>query len=162
MGLAAASTSTDPPPVYRPRQVRNTPLYQLLESYYDDVKAMCEERFEKRYGRRRGFQYVQRAAGITLDKQTRMVSVGGQPVSLTPTEFALLAELMSAPGRVYTRSELLEALQGVSFDTMERAVNVHISNLRAKIEPDPKTPHFIETVFGVGYRFCIDPPRHED
>jgi two-component system alkaline phosphatase synthesis response regulator PhoP len=97
-----------------------------------------------------------RAADVTLDKGTRAVSVGGQPVNLTPTEFDLLAELLSAPGRVFSRAALLEAVQGVAIDSMERAVNVHVSNLRAKIEPDPANPRYIETVFGVGYRFNPD------
>ncbi len=99
---------------------------------------------------------VLRAADITLDKGTRTVSVGGQPASLTPTEFDLLAKLMSAPGQVFTRASLLETIQGVSIDSMERSINVHISNLRSKIEPDPSKPRYIETVFGVGYRFCAD------
>jgi len=99
---------------------------------------------------------VLRAADITLDKGARAVSVGGQNVNLTPTEFDLLAELMSAPGQVFTRASLLETIQGVSIDSMERSVNVHISNLRSKIEPDPSRPRYVETVFGVGYRFCAD------
>jgi DNA-binding response OmpR family regulator len=99
---------------------------------------------------------VFRAADITLDKGTRTVSIGGQFVNLTPTEFDLLAELMSAPGRVFGRAALLEALQGVAIDSMERSINVHVSNLRAKIEPDPDQPRYIETVFGVGYRFNPD------
>jgi DNA-binding response OmpR family regulator len=96
------------------------------------------------------------AADVILDKGTRAVSIGDRPVSLTPTEFDLLTELMSAPGRVLSRSTLLEAVQGVAIDSMERAINVHVSNLRAKIEPDPDQPRYIETVFGVGYRFNPD------
>jgi DNA-binding response OmpR family regulator len=96
------------------------------------------------------------AADVTLDKGARTVSVGGRSVKLTPTEFDLLAELMSAPGRVFDRAALLEAVQGVAIDGMERSINVHISNLRAKVEPDPDQPRYIETVFGVGYRFNPD------
>jgi two-component system alkaline phosphatase synthesis response regulator PhoP len=99
---------------------------------------------------------VFRAADITLDKGARTVSIGGRFVDLTPTEFDLLAALMSAPGRVFSRAALLEAVQGVAIDSMERAINVHISNLRAKIEPEPDQPRYIETVFGVGYRFNPD------
>ena len=99
---------------------------------------------------------VLRAADVTLDKGMRAVSVGGRPISLTPTEFDLLAELMSAQGRVLSRGALLEAVQGVALDSMERSINVHVSNLRAKIEPDPGQPRYIETVFGVGYRFNPD------
>ena len=77
-------------------------------------------------------------------------------MSLTPTEFDLLAVLMATPGRAFSRAELLEATQGVAVETMERAINVHISNLRSKIEPDPANPRYIETVFGIGYRFNGD------
>ncbi|MBN2391684.1 MAG: response regulator transcription factor [Anaerolineae bacterium] len=99
---------------------------------------------------------VLRAAGIVLDKDQRSVTVGGTEVSLTPTEFDLLATLMSEPGRVFSRAALLEAVQGIAFEGMERSINVHIRNLRTKIEPDPANPRYIETVFGVGYRFCGD------
>jgi DNA-binding response OmpR family regulator len=80
-------------------------------------------------------------------------------VNLTPTEFDLLAILMSEPGRVFSRAELLEAIQGVSFESLERSINVHIRNLRTKIEQDPSQPSYIETVFGVGYRFSHLTPR---
>jgi DNA-binding response OmpR family regulator len=81
---------------------------------------------------------------------------------LTPTEFDLLAVLMSAPGHVFSRTALLEQVQGVAFAALERAINVHISNLRAKIEPDPSQPRYIETVFGVGYRFGVDHPSADE
>ncbi|MFQ5341493.1 MAG: response regulator [Anaerolineae bacterium] len=100
---------------------------------------------------------ILRAGDITLDRSTHQVTVGGRPVNLTPTEFDLLAILMSAPGQVYSRQMLLEELQGIAFAGLERSINVHISNLRAKIEPDPSSPRYIETVFGVGYRFRDDP-----
>jgi DNA-binding response OmpR family regulator len=99
---------------------------------------------------------VLHAADVTLDKGARTVRVGDRSVDLTPTEFDLLAELMSAPGWAFDRAALLEAVQGVAIDSMERSVNVHISNLRAKVEPDPDQPRYIETVFGVGYRFNPD------
>ncbi len=99
---------------------------------------------------------ILRAADITLDKSTRRVQVGNRLVNLTPTEFDLLVVLMSAPGRVFSRSALLEEAQGIVFSGLERSINAHISNLRAKIEPDPGKPRYIETVFGVGYRFCAD------
>ena len=107
--------------------------------------------------RRAGRQAVQSevlaAGGIRLDRETRLVTVDGRPVSLTPSEFELLSILMSAPGRVFSRAELLARLQGNSFEGVERTVDVHIRNLRTKIEPDPAQPASIETVFGVGYRF---------
>jgi two-component system alkaline phosphatase synthesis response regulator PhoP len=112
-------------------------------------------RFEKASN---GSAEVLRAADIVLDRGTYQVTVAGQPVNLTPTEFDLLAILMSAPGQVFSRETLLEELQGVALSAMERSINVHISNLRSKIEPDSGKPRYIETVFGVGYRFGSDPP----
>lgn len=99
---------------------------------------------------------VLRAANITLNQSNHEVTVAGQPVNLTPSEFDLLAILMSAPGRVFSRSELLMQLQGVTFESVERTIDVHVRNLRSKIEPDPGNPCCIETVFGVGYRFCAE------
>ncbi len=87
---------------------------------------------------------------LRLNKETRQVSVGGRPVNLTPTEFDLLAHLMASPGRVFTRAELLDGLGTAAM--VERTVDVHIRNLRAKIERDPAQPEYIETVFSVGYR----------
>jgi DNA-binding response OmpR family regulator len=92
-------------------------------------------------------------ADVTLDREEHIVKVGGQLVHLTPSEFDLLAVLMAAPGRVFSRSDLLIKLQGTTFENVERTMDVHIRNLRTKIEPDPSNPRYIETVFGVGYRF---------
>lgn len=99
---------------------------------------------------------VLRAADIILDKGSRTVHVGDQVVRLTPSEFDLLAVLMVAPGRVLSRATLLEQVQGSTFEGVERTIDVHIRNLRTKIEPDPGAPRYIETVFGVGYRFRPD------
>jgi DNA-binding response OmpR family regulator len=96
---------------------------------------------------------ILRVAEVVLDKSERFVKVNDAPVRLTPSEFELLAVLMSAPGHVFSRAALLERLQGIAFESIERTVDVHIRNLRTKIEPDPSEPHYIETVFGVGYRF---------
>jgi len=96
---------------------------------------------------------VLRAGDIVLDKESHLVHVSGQGVHLTPSEFDLLAVFMAAPGRVYSRSDLLFHLQGTVFEGAERTIDVHVRNLRAKIEPDPSNPTHIETVFGVGYRF---------
>jgi two-component system alkaline phosphatase synthesis response regulator PhoP len=90
---------------------------------------------------------------ITLDRETHSVTVSGSPVHLTPSEFDLLAILMNAPGRVFSRLDLLEDLQGTSFEGVVRTIDVHIRNLRAKIEKEPANPAYIETVFGIGYRF---------
>ena len=91
---------------------------------------------------------------ILLDRETHSVTVAGQPVHLTPSEFDLLAFLMDAPGRVFSRLDLLEDLQGTSFEGVARTIDVHIRNLRTKIESDPANPRYIETVFGIGYRFA--------
>jgi DNA-binding response OmpR family regulator len=91
---------------------------------------------------------------VQLNHDSREVRVRGEAVSLTPSEFDLLATLMSTPGHVFSRIELLERLQGMVIDGAEKTINVHIHNLRNKIEPDPANPAYIETVFGIGYRFC--------
>jgi DNA-binding response OmpR family regulator len=99
---------------------------------------------------------VLRAADIVLDKGSRSVRVAGQPIGLTPSEFDLLAIMMSAPGRVFSRAALLEQLQGSAYEGVERTIDVHIRNLRTKIEPDASAPRYVETVFGIGYRFRPD------
>lgn len=95
---------------------------------------------------------VLRASDITLDRETREVLAGGRATDLTPSEFDLLAALMSAPGRVFSRLDLLDVVQGVRYEGYERTIDTHIKNLRAKIEPDPRKPQYVETVYGVGYR----------
>lgn len=98
-----------------------------------------------------------RAADITMDLNGHDVTVGEQHVALTPSEFDLLAALMSSPGRAFSRLELLERLQkGMAFEGVERTIDVHIRNLRTKIEPDPANPQYVETVYGIGYRFSVD------
>jgi two-component system alkaline phosphatase synthesis response regulator PhoP len=98
-------------------------------------------------------QDILRVGDVVLDNKTRLVTVATRRVDLTPSEFELLAVLMSAPGQVFTRADLLDHLRGNSFENVERTVDVHIRNLRAKIEPLPSEPKYIQTVFGVGYRF---------
>ncbi len=95
---------------------------------------------------------VLRVGELMLDRGRREVARAGEPVELTPTEFEILAALMSAPGRVFSRARLLEAAQGVAFEAYERTVDAHIKNLRRKIEPDPAKPSIILTVRGIGYR----------
>lgn len=99
-------------------------------------------------------QEILRAANIVVERDGRVVTVGGQPVDLTPSEFDLLTTLMSAPGRVFSRLELLDRLQGAAYEGYERTIDVHIRNLRTKIEPDASNPQYIETVYGAGYRFA--------
>ena len=97
---------------------------------------------------------VLRAAGVEVDVPRMRVTVDGRPVEVTPTEFQLLATLVREPGRVFTRSQLLDAVHGVAFESYERAVDAHVKNLRRKIEPTPGRPRYLLTVHGVGYRFA--------
>jgi len=97
---------------------------------------------------------VLRAADIVLDRSGRMVMVGARAVDLTPSEFAILATLMAAPGQVFSRLDLLDRVSGEAYEGYERTIDVHIRNLRTKIEPDPRNPHYIDTVYGMGYRFA--------
>ncbi|HAX68345.1 MAG TPA: DNA-binding response regulator [Anaerolineae bacterium] len=89
---------------------------------------------------------------LSLDRETREVLVAGRSADLTPSEFDLLAALMSAPGKVFSRLDLLDVIQGVRYEGYERTIDTHVKNLRSKIEPDPRKPKYIETVYGVGYR----------
>ncbi len=97
---------------------------------------------------------ILRMGAIELDWAGRTTTVKGQVVVLTPSEFSLLATLMATPGRVFSRLELLDRLQGTAYEGYERTIDVHIRNLRAKIEPDSANPIYIETVYGAGYRFA--------
>jgi DNA-binding response OmpR family regulator len=96
---------------------------------------------------------ILRVGSIVVDRAEHTVTVGEEPVNLTPTEFDILETLMREPGRVYSREEILEAVHGVAFDAYERTVDAHVKNLRQKIEPDPATPRYVLTVRGAGYRF---------
>ncbi len=96
---------------------------------------------------------VLRVADLEIDLEGHAVTRAGEIIELTPTEFSLLAALAGQPGRAFSRLQLLEASSGSAYEGYERTIDAHIKNLRAKIEPDPKTPRYIETVFGVGYRF---------
>jgi len=96
---------------------------------------------------------VLQVADVTLDRDSRTVMVADQSVDLTPSEFDLLAALMTNPGRVYSRLDLLDVIQGVRYEGYERTIDTHIKNLRAKIETESRSPRYIETVYGVGYRF---------
>lgn len=98
-----------------------------------------------------------RVGDLTLDRDSRIVTAGDRAVSLTPSEFDLLATLMSTPGRVYSRLELLDHLQGDAFEGYERTIDVHIRNLRTKIEPEPRNPRYVLTVYGIGYRLAAEP-----
>ncbi len=90
--------------------------------------------------------------GLRLDADRHTVSLDGNDLETTPTEFALLKTLMENPNHAFTRGELIEKALGYSYEGMERTLDSHIKNLRKKIEDDPSDPQCIETVFGVGYR----------
>ncbi len=95
---------------------------------------------------------VIRLGELIVNREAHRVMISGQVVTLTPSEFALLATLLESPGRVFSRELLLERLQGHDYAGIERTIDVHIRNLRKKIEPDPTQPRYIKTVFGIGYR----------
>ena len=95
-----------------------------------------------------------RAADLTLDVPRLRATVGDHDVELTPTEFELLATLARQPGRIFTRGQLLDAVHGVAFESYERAIDAHIKNIRRKIEPNPRQPRYILTVYGVGYKLA--------
>jgi DNA-binding response OmpR family regulator len=97
---------------------------------------------------------VIRVADLTLDVPRLRLTVGDQPIDLTPTEFQLLATLARQPGRIFTRGQLLDAVHGIAFESYERAIDAHIKNIRRKIEPNPREPRYILTVYGMGYKFA--------
>jgi DNA-binding response OmpR family regulator len=95
---------------------------------------------------------IVRLGELLINRDAHSVMISGHAVTLTPSEFALLATLLESPGRVFSRELLLERLQGHDYEGIERTIDVHIRNLRKKIEPDPTQPRYIRTVFGIGYR----------
>lgn len=96
---------------------------------------------------------VLRAADLEIDLDAHSVTRSGIPVELTPTEFNLLSTMAAQPGRAFKRLQLQEAALGGAYEGYDRTIDAHVKNLRAKLEPDPKKPRYIETVFGIGYRF---------
>ena len=93
-----------------------------------------------------------RVGDLELDLPRMQVAVADRRIDLTPTEFQILAAMARQPGRIFTRSQLLDVVHGVAFEAYERAIDAHVKNIRRKIEPDPRTPRYVQTVFGVGYR----------
>jgi DNA-binding response OmpR family regulator len=91
---------------------------------------------------------------VELDVARMEARFGGRRVDLTKTEFQLLSTIARQPGRVFTRAQLLDAVRGVAIESYERAIDAHVKNIRRKIEPDPRRPQYLLTVFGVGYRFA--------
>ncbi len=97
---------------------------------------------------------VYRAGALMLQPTAHRAYLEETPVDLTRTEFDLLTIMMRTPGRAFSRWELLERLEAGDSDNYERTIDVHIRNLRTKIEPNPHQPRYVETVYGVGYRFA--------
>ncbi len=108
----------------------------------------------RRTERPRSDAEIVRVGEVTLDIPRMRTSVADRAVDLTPTEFQLVATMAREPGRVFTRSQLLDAVHGVAFESYERAIDAHVKNIRHKLEPDPARPRYLLTVYGVGYRFA--------
>lgn len=159
------------------RKEENTPIILLTARLEETDKVLglelgADDYITKPFGMRelvariravlrRSGQEVQtdeilRIGEVYLNKSNHEVQVNSQAINLTPSEFDLLAVLMTAPGRVFSRIDLLEKLQGTTFEGVARTIDVHVRNLRTKLESDPSHPRYIETVFGVGYRFRRD------
>ncbi len=101
-----------------------------------------------------------RVGGLLLDEDAHRATLDGKPLKLSKTEFALLRTLASAPGRVWTRNELLESVWGLGFNGTDRVVDVYINMLRKKLGDDPRDPRYIETMVGVGYRMRDASPKN--
>ncbi len=108
----------------------------------------------RRTDRSTSTEEIIRVANLTLDVPRLRLTVADQSIELTPTEFQLLATLARQPGRIFTRGQLLDAVHGIAFESYERAIDAHIKNIRRKIEPDPREPRYILTVYGMGYKFA--------
>ncbi len=102
---------------------------------------------------------ILRAGDLVLDPVRHEVRKGDAVVDLTPTEYDILHLLMRHPGRPFSRQEILDRVQGIAFEGYDRSVDVHIKNLRRKLGDDPRSPRYIQTVYGVGYKFIEDVSR---
>jgi DNA-binding response OmpR family regulator len=156
------------------RKERETPIIMLTARVADDEKVIGLElgaddyvtkpfkpreliarvrAVLRRVGKTEPTAEILRVGNITLDRDSHTVMVGDHFIDLTPSEFDLLATLMSSPGRAFSRLDLLDRLQGTAYEGYERTIDVHVKNLRSKVEDDPRSPRYVETVYGVGYRF---------
>lgn len=109
-------------------------------------------------GMQAAIEIIRAGDDVEVDLPRRQLTVAGRPVELTATEFQLLATMARQPGRVFTRTQLLDAVHGVAVESYERAIDAHIKNIRRKIEPDPRAPRYLLTAYGVGYRFAAPRP----
>jgi two-component system alkaline phosphatase synthesis response regulator PhoP len=94
-----------------------------------------------------------RVGDLEIDLQGHRATRAGELVRLTRTEFNLLATLAQHPGQTFTRAQLLDRLHGVAYEGFDRSIDAHIKNLRRKLEADPTEPHYVLTVYGIGYKF---------
>ncbi|MCP5095167.1 MAG: response regulator transcription factor [Chloroflexi bacterium] len=94
-----------------------------------------------------------RAGDLEIDLSGHRVHRAGEPIQLSRMEFNLLAILAQHPGQTFSRAQLLSRLHGVTYDGYDRSVDAHVKNLRRKLEPDPSEPRYVQTVYGIGYRF---------
>ena len=117
------------------------------------VKAIFRRVDELTNGAKTDFAPLIRAGDLVIDPVKRSAHIAGRPVDLTAKEFDLLFHFARNPGKVYTRSQLLDRVWGYGHDGYEHTVNSHINRLRAKIEEDPTHPSYVLTVWGVGYKF---------
>lgn len=122
------------------------------------VAARVRALLRRTYGELAGETAAWRMGELELNADTHLAALRGQRIDLTPSEFTILQALIARPGRVFTRMELLDQISGEAYAAYERTVDVHVKNLRAKIEADARNPQYIETVYGVGYRMR---PDHE-
>jgi DNA-binding response OmpR family regulator len=99
-----------------------------------------------------GSQDVIQLDDLTLDRAGLAVERAGKKIELTATEFQILVTLSAHPGRLFTRAQLLDAIRGADSEPFERAIDAHVKNIRRKIEPDPRNPRYVLTVYGVGYK----------
>ena len=163
----------------RIREIAHTPIIMLtardeesdkllgLELGADDYitkpfsprEVVARVRAVLRRGTRETIELV-RAGELVIDLRAHEVSLQGRRVDLTPTEFRLLEILAGHPNQVFTRMQLIDRVQGHAFEGYERTVDAHVKNLRGKVEPDPKNPRYILTVYGVGYKFQTADDRH--
>ena len=118
------------------------------------VKAIFRRIEQVKSEQEAGDQAIIHAGDLTIDPEKRKVSIKGEPIDFTAKEFDLLLHFAKHPGRVYTRSQLLDEVWGYGHDGYEHTVNSHINRLRAKIEENPAQPRYILTVWGVGYKFA--------
>ncbi|AGL21550.1 response regulator transcription factor [Actinoplanes sp. N902-109] len=128
-----------------------------LTKPYSPRELTARARALLRRSKNRPDETVLTVGKLVIDVGRHQVHADGEPVQCTPGEFAILAALAGQPERVFTRAQLLEHTNGVERDSVERTIDVHVLNLRRKIEPNPKRPARLVTVYGIGYKLTVGP-----